>query len=97
MGRRVQIKRISARRLHRPDILLLIRDNTGQTGPARGVEVGLLGFQFKCHIQDQTHYQAADPRPRPVGDGDRDGRRMCNVATSGIEFLEDDRGSAAGG
>ena len=39
-----------------PDVLGLIRDFKEQTGPARGVEVSLLGFRSKYHLQDQTQY-----------------------------------------
>lgn len=39
-----------------PDVLDLIRDFKGQTGPARGVEVSLLGFREKYQLQDQIQY-----------------------------------------
>lgn len=39
-----------------PDVLDLIRDFTEQTGPARGVEVSLLGFRSKYQLLDQTQY-----------------------------------------
>jgi carbonic anhydrase/SulP family sulfate permease len=39
-----------------PDILDLLRDFTEHTGPARGVEVSLLGFRNKYDLQDQIQY-----------------------------------------
>ena len=39
-----------------PDVLDLIRDFTEQTGPARGVEVSLLGFRSSYQLLDQTQY-----------------------------------------
>lgn len=39
-----------------PDILDLVRDFTEKTGPARGVEVSLLGFRKRYQLQDQTQY-----------------------------------------
>ena len=39
-----------------PDVLDLIRDFKEQTGPARGVEVSLLGFRSKYDLDDQTQY-----------------------------------------
>ena len=39
-----------------PDMLDLIRDFTEQTGPARGVEVSLLGFRSEYRFNDQIHY-----------------------------------------
>jgi len=39
-----------------PDVLGLIRDFKGQTGPARGVEVSLLGFRKQYDLDDQTQY-----------------------------------------
>lgn len=39
-----------------PDVLDLIRDFKEQTGPARGVEVSLLGFRSKYQLLDQTQY-----------------------------------------
>ena len=39
-----------------PDVLDLIRDFTEQSGPARGVEVSLLGFKNKYQLQDQIQY-----------------------------------------
>jgi len=39
-----------------PDVLDLIRDFKEQTGPARGVEVSMLGFRRRYHLQDQTQY-----------------------------------------
>lgn len=39
-----------------PDVLGLIRDFQEQTGPARGVEVSLLGFHSAYNIKDQIHY-----------------------------------------
>jgi carbonic anhydrase/SulP family sulfate permease len=39
-----------------PDLLELIRDFEDRTAPARGVELSLLGFRSKYHIQDRTHY-----------------------------------------
>ena len=39
-----------------PDVLDLIRDFTVQSGPARGVEVSLLGFRDKYQLQDQIQY-----------------------------------------
>lgn len=39
-----------------PDVLDLIRDFTDKTGPARGIEVSLLGFRDKYQLRDQTQY-----------------------------------------
>jgi len=39
-----------------PDVLGLIRDFKGHTGPARGVEVSLLGFRSQYELDDQTQY-----------------------------------------
>ncbi len=39
-----------------PDVLDLIRDFKEQTGPARGVEVSLLGFRSKYQLRDQIQY-----------------------------------------
>lgn len=39
-----------------PDVLGLIRDFKEQMGPARGVEVSLLGFRNKYQLSDQTLY-----------------------------------------
>jgi carbonic anhydrase/SulP family sulfate permease len=39
-----------------PDVLDLLRNFTEQTGPARGVEVSLLGFQDRYDLQDQIQY-----------------------------------------
>jgi len=39
-----------------PDVLDLIRDFKEQAGPARGVEVSLLGFRSKYQLLDQTQY-----------------------------------------
>ena len=39
-----------------PDVLGLIRDFKEQTGPARGVEVSLLGFRSQYALDDQTQY-----------------------------------------
>ena len=39
-----------------PDVLALIRDFTEVTGPARGVEVSLLGFRSKYELGDQIHF-----------------------------------------
>jgi carbonic anhydrase/SulP family sulfate permease len=39
-----------------PDVLHLIRDFKEETGPARGVEVSLLGFRSQYHLEDQTQY-----------------------------------------
>jgi carbonic anhydrase/SulP family sulfate permease len=39
-----------------PDLLHLIRDFKERTAPARGVEVGLLGFRSKYQLRDQTLY-----------------------------------------
>ena len=39
-----------------PDVLGLIRDFKGHTGPARGVEVSLLGFLSQYELDDQTQY-----------------------------------------
>ncbi len=39
-----------------PDVLDLIRDFTEQSGPARGVEVSLLGFQSKYQLHDQIQF-----------------------------------------
>jgi len=39
-----------------PDVLDMIRDFKGQTAPARGVEVSLIGFQNKYQFDDQIQY-----------------------------------------
>jgi carbonic anhydrase len=39
-----------------PDVLDLIRDFKDETGPARGVEVSLLGFRTKYQLRDQIQY-----------------------------------------
>jgi carbonic anhydrase len=39
-----------------PDVLDLIRDFREQTGPARGVEVSLLGFRSEYQFDDQIQY-----------------------------------------
>ncbi|MDN5941550.1 MAG: hypothetical protein L0H94_06680 [Nitrospira sp.] len=39
-----------------PDVLGLIRDFKEQTGPARGVEVSLLGFRSEYELEDHTQY-----------------------------------------
>jgi len=39
-----------------PDVLHLLRDFKEQTGPARGVEVSLLGFRAQYRLEDQTQY-----------------------------------------
>jgi carbonic anhydrase len=39
-----------------PDILALIRDFKEQMAPARGVEVSLIGFRSKYHLEDQIQY-----------------------------------------
>lgn len=39
-----------------PDILDLIRDFKERTGPARGVEVSLLGFRRKYELEDRIQY-----------------------------------------
>src|SRR4029077_8880572 len=39
-----------------PDLLHLIRDFKEQTGPARGVEVSLVGFRRRYHLVDQIQY-----------------------------------------
>jgi len=39
-----------------PDILGLIRDFKEQMAPARGVEVSLIGFRSKYHLDDQIQY-----------------------------------------
>ncbi len=39
-----------------PDVLGLIRDFKQQTGPARGVEVSLLGFRSQYELDDLTQY-----------------------------------------
>ena len=39
-----------------PDVLDLIRDFKEHTGPARGVEVSLLGFRSQYQLDDQTQY-----------------------------------------
>ncbi len=39
-----------------PDVLDLIREFTNKTGPARGVEVSLLGFRNRYELRDQTQY-----------------------------------------
>lgn len=45
-----------------PDILALIREFKDHGGPARGVEVGLLGFRKKYELTDQLGYPAATPK-----------------------------------
>ena len=45
-----------------PDILALIRDFKDEGGPARGVEVSLLGFRKKYDLGDQLQYPAATPK-----------------------------------
>ncbi len=39
-----------------PDVLDLIRDFKEKKAPSRGVEVSLLGFRAKYHLQDQIQY-----------------------------------------
>lgn len=39
-----------------PDVLDLIRDFAGQTGPARGVQVSLVGFRSKYQLEDRVQY-----------------------------------------
>lgn len=39
-----------------PDVLDLIRDFKAHTGPIRGVEVSLVGFQNEYHFDDQIQY-----------------------------------------
>ncbi len=39
-----------------PDVYALIREFKDTTGPARAVEVSLLGFQDDYHLRDRTHY-----------------------------------------
>ncbi|MCE9530822.1 MAG: sulfate transporter [Planctomycetes bacterium] len=39
-----------------PDILGLIRDFKAETGPARGIEVSMLGFRTRYQLQDQIQY-----------------------------------------
>ncbi|WP_435007917.1 bifunctional SulP family inorganic anion transporter/carbonic anhydrase [Tundrisphaera lichenicola] len=39
-----------------PDLLSLIRDFEHQRGPARGVQVSLIGFRQKYQLRDQTRY-----------------------------------------
>jgi len=39
-----------------PDVLDLIRDFDEITGPARGVEVSLLGFRRRYHLEDRLQY-----------------------------------------
>ena len=39
-----------------PDVLDLIRDFEEKTGPARGVQVSLVGFQERYELQDRTQY-----------------------------------------
>jgi carbonic anhydrase len=39
-----------------PDILELIRTFTAKTGPARGIEVSLLGFRTRYQLRDQIQY-----------------------------------------
>jgi len=39
-----------------PDVLDLIRDFTEHTGPARGVEISLLGFRSEYQFDDQIQY-----------------------------------------
>jgi carbonic anhydrase/SulP family sulfate permease len=39
-----------------PDVLALIRDFKNETGPARGIEVSLLGFRTKYELHDQIQY-----------------------------------------
>jgi len=49
-----------------PDVLDLIRDFAEQTGPARGVEVSLVGFRARYELEDQILY--ADYATREVQD-----------------------------
>lgn len=49
-----------------PDVLDLIRDFAEQTGPARGVEVSLVGFRARYELGDQILY--ADYATREVQD-----------------------------
>jgi carbonic anhydrase len=39
-----------------PDVLSLIRDFKEHSAPARGVEVSLLGFRHKYHLEDRIQY-----------------------------------------
>jgi carbonic anhydrase/SulP family sulfate permease len=39
-----------------PDILSLVRDFKEKSAPARGVEVSLLGFRNKYHLDDEIQY-----------------------------------------
>ena len=39
-----------------PDVLDLIRDFTVHTGPARGIDVSLVGFRSEYHFDDQIQY-----------------------------------------
>lgn len=39
-----------------PDVLNLLREFKDHTGPARGVEVSLIGFQHEYHLDDQIQY-----------------------------------------
>ena len=39
-----------------PDVLGLIRDFKEAAGPARGIDVSLLGFRSEYHFEDQIHY-----------------------------------------
>ncbi|MGE0469219.1 MAG: bifunctional SulP family inorganic anion transporter/carbonic anhydrase [Nitrospira sp.] len=39
-----------------PDVLDLIRDFKGQTGPARGIDVSLIGFRNEYKFSDQIQY-----------------------------------------
>ncbi len=39
-----------------PDVYALIREFKDTTGPARAVEVSLVGFQDDYHLRDRTHY-----------------------------------------
>lgn len=39
-----------------PDVLDMIRDFIDKTAPARGVEVSLLGFRHKYHLNDQIQF-----------------------------------------
>ena len=38
-----------------PDVLALIREFKEHTAPARGIEVSLLGFRKRYHLQDENH------------------------------------------
>lgn len=39
-----------------PDVLTMIREFKESSGPARNVQVSLLGFRDKYHLRDETHY-----------------------------------------